>query len=80
MMHLIFGVAGGIVLAFYAIAYIERQRERRIHARWMAALYPKPRELPVWPAVVFGAMGLGLLLFAAAYFGGIAIALSHGPS
>ena len=69
MLHLILGVAGGIMLAVYAIATIERWRERRAYSRWMAVLYPKVRGRAVWPAVVFSAMGIGLMIFAATYFG-----------
>jgi len=42
MLHLIFGVAGGIVLGVYTLAYIERCRQARNYRIGMALLYPKP--------------------------------------
>ena len=39
-MHLAISIAAGIVLAVYAIAYIERRAERRRYQRGMELLYP----------------------------------------
>jgi len=41
MLHLILGVAGGIVLAVYAIAIVERWRQARLYKRGMEMLYPR---------------------------------------
>jgi hypothetical protein len=54
MLHLIFGVAGGIVLGVYTLAYIERCRQARNYRIGMALLYPKhpppaPRPKPAAP-------------------------------
>jgi len=44
VIHLILGVAGGIVLAVYAIATIERWRNRRAVRKMERMLYPQRYE------------------------------------
>lgn len=65
-MHLILGVAGGIVLGVYALATIERWRARRQdrkeERRIMAMLYPPPPPQPMsnTDARILSVAGMGV--------------------